>query len=490
MSNRVLIYSPLAGSKPHFETDLELAEDYLQQGYEVLFLTCNRDVPSCDLNPKHEFGKCYRCLSRQDSGINWLKKDDSSRKLWVKSFYWIEEKQKQTIDSILKQSFNTAKDLRNLVVDDSDIGLSVLSSIVSILREPNPDLTCYQELVQSQLITALTVHFSIMNHLQNYRPDEFILYNGRLSVLRPALRVAQQLGIQSYVHELAGVLDRYSLTSNTSTHDLKFMKELIHDFYYESSLPPEEKRDIAASWFEERQVNQDSSGFYFTKSQEIGLVPDSIKSSTLSVSIFISSEDEMVAIGGWENPYYEDQNDGLEKIFSDFSNDEDVQFILRIHPHLKNVDNSQTRYLNAFGGRFKNVEVVSADSKVSTYSLLQSSDIVIAFGSTIGIEACYQKKAIILLGRAMYEDAKSLIKPKSHEDLIQILRTSIRSKQPPEVEVHEPDWIAYGFFQKCYGKSFKFVRHRDLYQVELHRQGIISRIQANIPSRILARLPF
>jgi Capsule polysaccharide biosynthesis protein len=489
MSNRILIYSPLAGSKPHFETDLELAEDYLQQGCEVLFLTCNRDVPSCDLNPRHEFGKCYRCLSRQESGIKWLK-EDLSRKLLVKSFYWIEPEQQKTIDSILKQSFNMEKELRDLVVDDSDIGLSVLSSIVSILREPNLDLTCYQELIQSQLMTALTVHFSIMNHLQDYKPDEFILYNGRLSVLRPALRVAQKLGIQSYVHELAGVLDRYSLTSNTSPHDLKFMKELIHNFYHDSLVSDERKREIAASWFEERQVNQDSSGFYFTKSQEIGLVPDSINSSKLIVSIFISSEDEMVAIGGWENPYYEDQNHGLEKIFSDFADDKNLQFILRIHPHLRNVDNSQTRCLKAFGGRFRNVDVISADSKISTYSLVQSSDIVIAFGSTIGIEACYQKKVTILLGRAMYEDAKSLIKPKSHEDLVKILHASIRSKQPPKVEFHDPDWIVYGFFQKSYGKSFKFVQHRDLYQVELHRQGSISRIQASIPSRILARLPF
>jgi hypothetical protein len=490
MSNRILIYSPLAGSKPHFETDLELAEDYLQQGYEVLFLTCNRDVPSCDLNPKHKFGKCYRCLSRQESGIKWLKGGNPSRKILFKSFYWIEAEQKKMIDSILEKSFNTERELRDLVVDDSDIGLSVLSSIVSILREPNPDLTCYQELIQSQLMTALTVHFSIMNYLQDYKPDEFILYNGRLSVLRPALRVAQKLGIQSYVHELAGVLDRYSLTSNTSPHDLRFMKELIRSFYHDSLVSDEQKREIAASWFEERQVNQDGSGFYFTKSQEIGLVPDSINSSKLIVSIFISSEDEMVAIGGWDNPYYKDQNCGLEKIFSDFSDDENVQFILRIHPHLRNVDNSQTLCLKAFGSRFRNVEVVSADSKVSTYSLMQSSDIVIAFGSTIGIEACYQKKAIILLGRAMYEDAQSLIKPKSHEDLVQILHDSIRSKQPPKVEFYDLDWIAYGFFQKCYGKSFKFVQHRDLYQVELHRQGSISRIQASIPSRILARLPF
>ncbi len=489
MSKRILIYSPLAGSKPHFETDLELAEDYLQQGDEVLFLTCNRDVPSCDLNPKHEFGKCYRCVSRQQSGVKWLTKD-SARKLLVKSFYWIEAEQQVIIDSILKQSFNTIEELRNLVVDNSDIGLSALSSIVSILREPNPDLAVYQDLIHSQLTTALTVHFSIMNHLKSYKPDEFILYNGRLSVLRPALRLAQKLGIPSYVHELAGVLDRYSLIPNTSPHNLEFMKELIHSFYHDSPMSDEQKRAIAASWFEERQLNQDSGGFYFTKSQKIGLIPDSVSRTKLTASIFISSEDEMVAIGGWDNPYYKDQNHGLEKIFSDSSDQLDIQFILRVHPHLKNVDNSQTRGLKSFMGRFNNVDVILADSKVSTYSLIQASDIVITFGSTIGIEACYQKKVTILLGRAIYEDSLSLIKPKSHEDLVQILHDSLRSKQPPEVKFYDPDWIAYGFFQKCYGKSFKFVRHRDLYQVELHRKGSISRIQANIPSRILARLPF
>ena len=459
-------------------------EKYLQQGYEILFLTCDGEVPSCDLNPHHSFGKCYRCKSRRDLGLKWIGED----RIKTKSFYLLTDTQRNDINSILKTNFDSIDSIKNLIVEESDIGLAALSSMVSILREPEPNLNIYQDLIKAQIETALIVHFSIKNHILNYKPDEIVLYNGRLAILRPVLRLAQTMGIQVYVHERAGTLDRYSLTSNHSPHDLLLMKDLISSFYFESSLSEQEKKEIARTWFDERCNNQDSGGFHFTKLQEIGLLPKSINTNKLKISIFNSSEDEMVAIGGWENPCYLNQNDALEKIFSSLS--DHVQLILRIHPNLNKIKNSQTQFVEVLKNRFPQVDIVPASSKVSTYSLIQASDIVITFGSTVGIESCYQQKLTILLGRSMYEDAKSLIKPDNHNKFVQIIMEIVKTRKFPLIEFKDEDWAMYGFFCKYYGNSFKFLEHRDLYQVDLVRNGKRSRIQASIASRMLARTPF
>ena len=485
MQKKILIYSPLAGAKPHFETDLELVESCLQKGNDVLLLTCNGEVKSCDLNPYHHMGKCYRCKSRRDQGIKWI----GENRIQHHPFYLITSGQEIEINKILDMPLDSIEVMRSLIVEDSDIGLAALSSVVSILREPYPDLERHRDLIKSQIETALIVHFSLKNHILSYEPHELILYNGRLSILRPALRLAQKMKIQAYVHEVSGSLDRYSYSSNHSTHDLVKMKSVISDFYQNHPLSEEEKKMLAREWFESRYQNRDVSGFNFTKTQKFGLLPANIETNKLKIAIFNSSEDEMVAIDGWENPYYASQNEALEKIFSDLSG-QDIQFILRVHPNLKGINNSQTRSLHNLQKKFSDVIFISADSQASSYEIMSNSDLIVTFGSTIGIEACYQNQPVFLLGRAVYEDAQCIFKPKNHDDLIEKIIAISKDGQFPENQKNDQDWVRHGFFYQFHGESFKFVKHLDLYQVELLKDGSKDRIQASIPSRILARLPF
>ena len=485
MQKKVLIYSPLAGAKPHFETDLELVESHLQESSDVLLLTCDGDVKSCDLNPYHHIGKCYRCKSRRDQGIKWI----GENRIQHRSFYWITSEQESEIKEILDRPLDSIEAMRSLAVEGSDIGLAALSSVVSILREPYPNLDRHRDLIKSQIQTALTVHFSLKNHILSYEPDELILYNGRLSILRPALRLAQKMNVQAYVHEVSGSLDRYSYSSNHSTHDLVRMKSVIADFYHNHPLPEEEKKKLAREWFESRYQNRDISGFNFTKNQKFGLLPDNLKTNKLKIAIFNSSEDEMVAIDGWDNPYYAGQNEALERIFSDLSG-QNIQLTLRIHPNLRGISNSQTRSLHDLQKRFSDVTFIAASSQVSSYELMTHSDLIFTFGSTIGIEACYQNQPVFLLGRAVYEDAQCIFKPENHDELIEKVIAIVKNGQLPEYQINDQDWVKHGFFYQFHGESFKFVKHLDLYQVELAKNGSKDRIQASIPSRILARLPF
>ena len=68
MSKRIGIFSPYAINTPHFETELEIAQNHLNQGDEVIIFFCKKKMPICDVNVKHERKKCDACFGRFKSG--------------------------------------------------------------------------------------------------------------------------------------------------------------------------------------------------------------------------------------------------------------------------------------------------------------------------------------------------------------------------------------------------------------------------------------
>ncbi|NJM65396.1 MAG: hypothetical protein HC851_06845 [Acaryochloris sp. RU_4_1] len=410
------------------------------------------------------------CKSRLNAGLKWI----GSHKITVEDFYWISETQRLETERLNSIEITCVKDLKNIYLEGSDIGLAALSSIVSYLREPNPDICKNIDIIRNNLLTSAITHFSIKNHLISKKPDLFFICNGRFSAFRPALRIAQSLGIETYVHERAGVLEQYYLCKNSYPHDLKLTKESIERVYQMSNLDESKKKMIAYTWYKERINSQTQGWFSFTEKQKQNVLPEKLiwlSPSIFKVAIFNSSEDEFVAFDEWENPFYNDQNDGICKIASDFKDNLSIQFFLRVHPNLSGLNNSQTQSLEKLKYKFSNLEVIDADSKVGSYALMKACDLVITFGSTVGIEALYQSKPSILMSRAFYEDLEGIIKPSSHAELIQILKDYLQSRQLPLTGNSETSLIKYGFFQKTFGHKFEFAKPYEISKVSLTKDG-------------------
>jgi len=490
MKKYALFYSPYAMSPFHFETGLEIAEKHLLQGYEVTFLICKGELLSCDLNPFHKNSICVQCKSHLFSGIQWLGKDN----VRIESFYKLTSEQKQIVKELNYVEIPSLDSLKQIFIDGSDIGMATFSSVVYILRNPEPDLDSQVnlDLVRKILVTSAIVHYSLKNRLTENKPDRLIIYNGRLAALRPALRLAQSLNIEVYVHEIAGNLNRYCMIKNTYPHDLTFMKQEIELHYQASKLPDSEKLEIATQWFEERFNHHSEVMFSCTENQRKGMLPKSFNSDKMNICIFNTSDDEMISIPEWQDSLhkiYKDQNDGIYQIVVSFQDITKVRFYLRVHPILKGIDNSQTQFIKKVLSSLPNLEVIEPDSPVSTYSLIDNCDIVITFGSTVGIEAVYRGKPSILMGRALYEDLGGVILPKSHEGLVSILHNYISTGSLPEPNNPQLAFIKYGFFQKTYGHLFEYVKPYTPFKVSLQRKNESEYfVRASWYSRILAKI--
>lgn len=482
MPKRLLVYSPLAiWQAPVYETQLEIIQGYLDSGYAVTMLTCNASLPTCEANPDHKLSVCVLCRSRARAGVEWLGRD----RVQVIDFLCTTPEQDAAIEILSSAPLRSIQELRSLQLDGSDIGMAVLSSMVSRFREPVPDLEVHRAEVRAALRGAGQVHYSIRNHIARLAPDALLLFNGRIASLRPALRAGQAAGLETLVYEVGGALDRYLVTVGTYPHDLGMLKQIFDRTFEVAPETSAEKAVIADAWYKARIDNRPHDGLRFTESQEAGLLPEQLAFSGLCVGIFVSSEDEFVAIDGWEPLFYRDQADGLRQLLAAFANREDMQFILRVHPHLRGMNNTQTRELEQIAIEFPSLHLVRADSPVHTYSLIEAVDIVLTFGSTVAIEAVYLGKPSLMLGRHIFEDMGGVVIPTSHEDLIAIL-SAAAAGGPFQLPGDARDAvIRFGFSQSRLGIPYTYVRRTSPTTAVLVRDGRESMLAPSAMARLV-----
>lgn len=471
----LLIYTPIVLWPVHFEIDLEIAQRHLDDGWKVTLLQCMRGLPACGQNPDHSWITCGKCMSRFKSGTAWL----GNENVTVENFLFLTAEEQQFIDSLNEKTFSTIADVKSIMVEGADIGLAALGSVISLLRDPKPDVVFHRRLVVAHMQSAAMAFFSVRNHLLHQKTDKFVVFNGRFAELRGGLRAAQSLKVPTQVHERSGSLGKYSLTPDVSPHDLSMMKRMVETAYAESPLEETEKARIAHEWFEERRNNVSQSWYSLTTYQQRGHLPD-LSPDRCNVVIFNSSEDEYEAFDEWQNRIYTDQSAGIRRIAEDLSKDDRFHLFIRVHPCLKKVVNSQTNKIAAIAAQFPKVTVIPAESTVSTYDLVDACDVVISFGTTVGIEAALAKKPVFLLAIALYEDLNCCVKPKSHEEFISILNSLVEGNTdsfPSEEEVGK-GVVKFGFFNKMWGEEYKYVKPYDVDKSAMIRNGQETFLQA------------
>lgn len=486
IGNKLLIYAPYAIWGPHFETELELAERHLNAGGKVVFLCCTGQALTCFPNQSHRRSICRMCMARFRKGMAWLGRS----RVAVKDFFWVTSEQQREIDFFTKQQFSSPDDVRSLSLQGADLGVGAISSVFSILREPKPDVVEHEVLIRLNLLSAARVFFSMINHIKAEQPDAVALFNGRYAQLRPALSAARNLGVPALVHERAGVLDRFSLLVNTTPHDYSTLQREMRQIYESSPLSEAAKMELARAWFEERRNNVTQGWESFTKEQKPDHLPE-LALDRLNLALFISSEDELEAFEEWRSPYYADQNEGIERLLSDTRLAGKYRIFLREHPNMKGLGNSQTRRLRELASIYgADLQFITADSTISTYGLLDVCDLVLTYGSTVGIEAVYRGKPSFLMGRAYYENLGCCVVPSSHEELIRLLGAFAdgdRSMLPPPGDCARAASV-YGFFNKSWGYPFAHVQVTGLRTVLMMRGNKATRLRPSLASWLMFQL--
>jgi len=433
----------------HYETELEIIQNHLNAGDAVYQIVCNGTINSCDLNLSNEPLECLRCIEKRKKGITLLNSPaNGPGKLHVLEYHELTVQDKRII-SATRFEYGSMDELKGLSVENFDIGLAVLSSIMSSLRDSSLDFSLYKETIDRHLQNALMVFYATKRIIDTYDISKFYVFNGRFAYPRAVFRACQQKSIECWFHEVGGTIYKYDIFKNRLPHNISYIQELI-EYFWEHGEQNERQR-LGRLWFEERIKAIPQNYMSFVAGQELTRLPESWNTLSHNVVIFNSSEDEMASIGAeWKNPLYKNQLDGIQSVVGDLALFPHIRVYLRMHPNLQGVNDDYVKSLREI--KADNFELIEADSPVSTYQLIKRADKIVTFGSSTGIEAAYLSRVSILLGASYYKGKSCVYEPASHEEAIKMLADV-------NLEPIISDFpLKYGYYFKNRGIDFTFYK--------------------------------
>ncbi len=392
---------------------------------EVYIAVCKGFSNSCISNPEGNLGICHYCSKFT---VAQIRKQLGQK---VKVIDLIDYDKKNKIDF----RYINAEDIKKIEYKSAKIGYSTLSSYIQLTRNQNPLINGTSKIYfDNQLNQALRLVDAFEQIIENFQPDSVISYNGRFNEIRTIFDTCKRMKINVEMLEAApsreGKLYKVSF-NNVLPHNVKDNLWRIDLCWKNPSLKEGENVQLANQFFQNRRNGSFAGDKIYINDQVKGALPEEWNTNKRNIAIFNSSEDEFVAIGDeyQELALFPDQYSGLAAILERFKDDSSLHFNLRIHPNLKNVKYNYHTKLYDLPKQYSNITVIGPESSVSTYDLMEASEKVIVFGSTMGIESAYWGKPAILLNCAMYYYADVCYIPKTPNQLFDFIQDELYPKK-------------------------------------------------------------
>jgi len=439
---KVVVFSTHIIWPQHYETELEIMQNHLDQGHEVVQLVCNGSYGICDANLDHTIFRCMFCVSRRKKGISLLEGKVRTREV----LDYVSEAERAEAAQV-RHSFDSLDHLQEYHIGNYPIGYAVGSTLVSILRDSTLDVSSNNTRLRNLLAHAALTYAACKNFLKEEKPDLVYVFNGRLPNPRAMLSACTQSGIDCFIHERGYNWMHYEVFKNRLPQDHLFIQELVREAWEQTPEP--ERSETGNRFYTERRKGQEQGWFSFVKDQKEGNMPDEWDVEQHNIVIFNSSEDEFISCtDDWKNKLYMNQYNAIRKICRELEQHPDVRVYLRCHPNLKGASEAEKNELESM--KLERLVFIAPESSISTYALLDNASVVLTFNSTVGIEATFWDKPSILAGPSLYDQLGSNYIPTTHEQVMELL---LRRDLPPKGKLGA---LMYGYFFNSFGKPFRY----------------------------------
>ena len=429
MRNLLIFSSP--GIWPMLEYEIDIIQRAIDENYQVTYLQCKGGLNSCVANREDSTDlfnplKCLRCKSRVKNGLKLL--TDKSR-IKIIDFPLISQTVLQ-IEKKLKFQFEQSnldlQKIKDIVdVENIDIFDSGVSTLMSTLKDSYPDLHANRDLFYDYLIEGVNSFFSIKQLFRITNFEKIIIFNGRISRYRPALRLAQKLNLNVFLLEYPEFdFSAYSLIPKKYSHDFNHRSILLRAKADEGSAYSKElKINIGKKIIEDSLSQNNIHGIFinpeYVKHQQKNVLPELWKKNKFNIVFFTSSDFEMAGVPEYLNQLPEGSQAGSIRKIRDFLDKERFSITVRVHPNQKNKDLTAANIL--YNLESDGLNIINAESNVDSYALAKQANVVITFGSQLSVESAYLGKYVIVLGGNMYSSFKFCKTVYSIENAVQII---------------------------------------------------------------------
>jgi len=367
--------------KPHLEIAGELALRFRDEGHEVSFAWLGYDLPWSDWHLpavarllggslERRVRRFVRLLQRE--GIAVLESVPINAGRLAHAFAWAENFRGDT------------ETLKNYRLDSAGLGMGAASSLISLYGDSLYRADLHPEEVCACLSAAALVYERALAVVEQVRPDTVVTFNGRFATSKPIVAAAELSGVRALRHERGSTFQRYEVFED-ALHNYAYIRQRIQDHWNAAS--PEQGTQKGHEFFRRRRGGDGIGWYSFTDQQTRGSTPAKT-TGTQRVVYFSSSDDEYAAVTDvFEPGPWPDQLSAVAALVRAAEGIPGLELILRIHPHLsKKSPDERARWTGLSSAR---VRVIAPDELVDSYALLDSADVVVSYGSTIGMEAAY-----------------------------------------------------------------------------------------------------
>lgn len=433
----VLFWTTFSAYEPVLHAEVELILREKAQGSHVIGVHCDGLLPRC-----HAMRQTYKdhltCVACQTA---W--------KGFITPLLDVVVKLDGPIERYKGPIPVTQEDLRAYIVDGSDLGRAVLSTIKTDAGDDDPILASRAEDIGLRLSAAETVKKRLDELLDRYRPDMVYMFNGRQFDSRPLLRLCEQLNIPFRTYEKGAAPNSFTFRENSTVHNVGQAQARFEAFLSEPISKYAADLHIAAI-----REGQDVYGRGFRSGQILQALPKSFKENDINIVILHSSEDEYADVDHslrlWIGRNF---TDFLDILLHRLGEATSVRVYVRLHPRLARYQANSVRRLLARCHPL--LEVIPPESSVDTFALACASTLTICYGSTAGPESVVMGARVVCVGECTY--SRSGIMP----DVFRIEELLDFAYAPEKIKCSPKKALMYLEFLRTSGESFALVDSAD-----------------------------
>lgn len=388
----VVVYVPPPMQKRAFYMMLARAKELSERGEAVTVAYCSQRAGTCSSNLSGSALVCAACRfssrkSLSASGLPFvaLGTDDTS-----------------------------TDELPVLNYDDAaDIMVGVHSCLVTVLRVMTADLNRVPGLreIKRRYFTSSVRLLQAFRDLVASDATRVEVLNGRFACMKVALMAAAENDVTYN-----------TLDFNLSGQPMVFEAFTPHDriAVQKRILRNEANPDVAATYFEARRssvFNRYAAGHqYFSP-------PEAADGYRRRVSFFLSSQDECESLGpSWRTPFKD--NPGVIRAAAEAF--PDYFFCVRFHPNQASIIGDVTGPFQDL--QLKNVCMYLPTDDVNSYELMEWSDVVVTFASTVAVESCWMGKPVIELGPSYFDHLNISYTPSDTIGFLDLLGQDLQAR--------------------------------------------------------------
>jgi hypothetical protein len=432
--------------KPHVETAMDIALQRRQGGEEVVYASLRQGLPACEDRsavhalfdlPAHRTRRAGEIL--RNAGVRFLAPNYSGR----------ERHDALARAADLLAGCRDIDDLKHLgYAGYFDLGWGVLSSVISVTRNSTVTLQDHFGLFRRYCAAGILTYELACRLIEEYRPDQVLLFNGRFATTRAVLRAAESKGVPWLIHERGANKGRF-WQADFLPHDMDAMQARIR-----AAWTPDQA-ESGHRFFRLRRERAEQAWHSFSALQREGLLPEAMRHDGEWATFFTSAEDEMVAIGdSFVNESFPTQEGAIAVAARAVAKVPGMRLCVRVHPHVAQkgpADRRKWRELDVPG-----ILLVHAEDEVDSYALMERSRVVMSYGSTIGIEATYAGKPSLLFSPSYYDSLGVCTMAEDEAQVTAFLRDPVTFPQSAT--------LPYGAFWDSLGEPYVNYRPDDLHR--------------------------